>query len=348
MLAALTGASVAFGGIGIGVANHSVQIPVTLHKMDPGLFPRDSYVQMSDRYYSIFWNAVGWGCGPLGITASLVIAHVVTRAVLLTGIYCLAMSLFRNRRVAVAAALLAVLGLSAVMVTPQLSHPVPTHTMFFLSAMPWLFLFLWERKVIVSAVILGVLFHINLMNAVLVSFVVFVTILANVKQYSRARLLAAGAIVVAAAVPLVSWVVSTPSLDVSMSTYVSALRDNFWYHFFPLMWGAEVWRRLAGLAIMTTVCAVIAGAAPRPRLMLATLMAILVTWVFMFVVSLIPVLEPLVRMQFGRTAVLLVVLLLPSIAFLAVEYCPGRVRKGLAVCGAWPSAAGWRTGGRRR
>lgn len=320
ILAVLVLASLLFKGIEIGTHTHWVQIPLINHIIDPSLYPDDLFVSTLSRYYSVYYKLVAVAAQKFEIADCLVFAHLLSRIILFAGIFSLAYSLFRKTNIALISVLLTVFGLKAILANEEVMAYVPTHTQFAQALMPWTVMFLWQRKTLLCAVLLGLICHINLMTGLQVVMVAAITVLVNWRRFGLRRIVTAAGLWTIITAPALLWALKTPQPDVTMHEYIQVLKTLFWYHMFPLTWKPKCWIRLAGLIIVVVQCLKTPRALPSAKLMYGSLVGIALGLVTAVLFSIVPPVQPLVRLQFGRLSVLLSLIMLPSIAYTILYY----------------------------
>ncbi|MCP4707658.1 MAG: hypothetical protein GY869_03450 [Planctomycetes bacterium] len=319
----LIGASLLYGGINIGNINHGVQIPAVLRWNNPDLYNRDYYGEYLSRYYSLFWITIALATRYIGITASLLIAHLISRVLMFTGLFSLGYSFFRKSSIALVGVTLTILNLDTILVTnAELLDTIPTHTTFVFSLIPWTILLFYKRNTIGLALILGLICQFNLMNGLLMIIVYGGAAIINWRDFWNRRSLAAVSLLLLIISNELYWALSTSALDVPMTEYIQALKEYAWTHLFPLSWNTNRWIRLSGLLVMVALCIIIKGALPHRRLTYGIFVAIALTWATAFIVSLPPSLQRFTTLQWCRTCSILVVLMVPCVAYLIVETLP--------------------------
>jgi len=323
VLALLVVASLLYGGVGVGIINHGIQIPAVLRWNNPNLYTRDYYGEFLSRYYSLYWMSIALATRYIGVTASLIIAHVISRVVMFSGIFCLGYCFFRKTSIALVGVTLALFNLDSILVTnAELLDNIPTHTTMVFALIPWAIVFFYERKAICLALLCGLICQLNLMNGLLMIIVFGVGAIINWRDFRSRRSFVAIPILLLIISNELYWALATTTPDVSMAEYIQALNEHLWFHLFPLRWEINRWIQLSGLLVVVVMCIMTKGALPRRRLMFGIFAGIALTWVMAFIVSLVPPLQRLVTLQWCRTCSILVLIIVPCVAYLIVDILP--------------------------
>jgi hypothetical protein len=331
-------------GIGIGIRNHSLQIPDVLRLLDPQLYSRGYFGLALDRYDSVFWRIIAFGTKYWSLTASLITAHIISRVVLLSGFYCMGFSIYRNRTIARISAILVAFGLQSIWFTKvAYADPVPTHSTLSLSIIPWVFLLFWQRHMIACAIVLGIISHLNLMYAVLLITVFFIAIILNWKRYKSRSLLLAFVIWFIISLPVLLWVLKVPPPNIPLDKYLAKIAGQFSYHFSPLKTNPTVWKSLSGFWLVVILCLYHAKNISLKPQIFATTLAIVCTWMIGTFLSIVPImsLRRLILFQWCRTNSFLVAITVPLLAYTAFNILSDRRKILPAILQIGILIAGW-------
>lgn len=330
-------------GIEFGLEAHATQLVRVFRLNDPALYPGDLFVDSLGQYCSFFWVGVAWLARWIDVRWVLVAGHLLSRVALLAAIYELTGRMFPSRRVRYIALAAATVGLRAILAGEVLISPLPTHTTFAFPWLVWGLVFAWRGRPIVAALLLGTACNLNVMTGLPATFVAFAAYAATPRSLNARAVVAAGVWLVVAA-PVLWWAGQTPAPDVDPDAYFHTIREIFRWHLDPLRWGWRTYQRLGGLILVLAVAIARTRRTPLTRPMAASMIAILATWLAALITSRVPVLEPLMRLQLGRTATLAVIISVPLAAG-AVAQCWTERRRSdfliiaVMVC-AWGVAHG--------
>jgi len=331
-------------GIGIGIRTHSLQIPDVLRLLDPQLYSRGYFGLALDRYDSVFWRIIAFGTKYWSLTGSLITAQIISRVVLLSGFYCMGFSIYRNRTIARISAILVAFGLQSIWFTKvAYADSLPTHSSLVLSIVPWAFLLFWQRHMIACAIVLGIISHLNLMYAVLLITVFFITIILNWKRYESRSLLLAFVIWFIISLPVLLWALKAPPPNIPLDKYLAKIAGQFSYHFSPLKTNPTVWKSLSGFWLVVILCLYNAKNTSLKPQIFATTLAIVCTWMIGAFLSIVPImsLRKLILFQWCRTNSFLVAITVPLLAYTAFNILSDRRRIFPAILQIGILIAGW-------
>lgn len=330
LVAGATLLSHVYTGIEYGLRAHSTQLPLVFHHLDRSLYPGDLFVASLDQYVSFFWSGAAALSRILPTQIILIASHLISRFALIAAVFDLAGRWFPSTTVRYVALAVLSLRLRGVLAGEVVYAALPTHTTFAFPFIVWGLFLGWRGRTCLAALLLGLACNLNLMTALPAVFVAACGIAALRSRPTVRRMMASGAIWLAAAAPALIWAAQSPA-PADASAYQRLIRDLFWWHFDPLAWEPGTYAQWVGLVLLIGI-----GFAGKPktafdRPLIASLGAIAFTWFLAIAVSRWQFLAPLLRLQLGRTATLAVVIAVPLAAAAALRAWHGRGPRDAAV-----------------
>ncbi len=326
-------------GFHYGLSAHAVQLVRVLRLNDPSLYPGDLFVDSLDQYCSWFWVVVAWLARFANLSWILVASHVVSRCLLLAALFELAARMFPDRPVRYIALALATFRLRPILAGEHLLTALPTHTTFAFPLLMWGLLLAWRGRAISAALLLGLGCNCNLMTGLPATFVAAAGFAAGDRRHLLRSALLGAAVWLVVSTPVLRWAAATPAPDIDPTAYYYTIRNLFWWHFDPLRWGLKIDLRWLGLLLTLAVGLIATRRARFNRPMIASLIAIAVTWMAAIIASRLPTLGALMRFQLGRTAALAVAISVPLVAGAIWQGWSRRGARGVLVFVA--IALGW-------
>jgi hypothetical protein len=298
-VSALTALSLWLYGYEVGMHNHAIQLPLVLHRLDPGLYPGDTFVATLDRYTTFAWTWVAMLARHVALGHVLLVGHVAVQLALYALVFGLTAAVAPSSRPAPFLAAWAFLWCGTDVGGEGLHWFYFSHTQVgFALGLAGIWCWLRGRRLVAFGCA-GFLFELHAMQAL---YVLLVLVALELHDAWRGRIgwralarraLAPVLIFGALAAPAVLWVARIES-GAASARLPELLRTFFPRHFFasafeardwvPLVWqglvaalgGAALWRTLGGqraaVAAATIVAFMaVAGAlvelAPHPTLL---------------------------------------------------------------------------------
>lgn len=296
---ALTALSLWLYGYEVGLHNHAIQVPLVLHRLDPGLYPGDTFVATLDRYTTFAWTWVASLARHVPLERVLLVGHVAVQLALYAVVFGLTAAVVPTARAAPFLAAWAFLWCGTDVGGEALHWFYFSHTQVGF-ALGLVGIWCWLRGLrLVAFGCAGLLFEVHALQAL---YVLLVLVALELHDAWRGRIgwqalarraLAPVLIFGALAAPAVLWVAriesgaASPRLPELLRTffprhfYASSFEARDWI---PLVWqglvaalgGAALWQTVGGrraavaaatVAAFMAVAGIVVEVAPHPALL---------------------------------------------------------------------------------
>jgi hypothetical protein len=224
-----------------GTFDHNISVPFLKSYIDGTLYPNDFLLAELPFFYTYFWPALGLFIRyfELSIPVVFFIGYVASLYATFTGIYLIAMELFKSRMVAYLAMFFLIFSVPTVGDTHTLESLFLTRTVVLPVLLFAIYTYLKERYML-SYLLQGIAFIIHPLSTVYVCAILFAASIGTIRHIGIGRLLMGLGILVVCASPVLIWkaLYPAPSLHLFEADprWLDLLRLRSAHHVFPFEW----------------------------------------------------------------------------------------------------------------